>query len=107
MAKPSWFEPTNNISEVSEPSADTFPLDPSMDFQKIRCLWLISFVQDLWALRDFLPYSTFKDFPPTPHSIKSSLIFGMNSKDPIQPPVFLLEPLHPTMTGSPACSPSA
>lgn len=55
MAKPSWFEPTNNISEVSEPSADAFALDPSMDFQKIRCLWLISFIQDL---RTFMGFSS-------------------------------------------------
>lgn len=55
MAKPSWFEPTNNISEVSEPSADSFALDPSMDFQKIRCLWLISFIQDL---RTFMGFSS-------------------------------------------------
>jgi hypothetical protein len=55
MTKPSWFEPTNNISEVSEPSADAFALDPSMDFQKIRCLWLISFIQDL---RTFMGFSS-------------------------------------------------
>jgi hypothetical protein len=55
MSKPSWFESTNNISELSEPSANTFSLDPTMDIQKIRCLWLISFIQDM---RTFMGFSS-------------------------------------------------
>lgn len=55
MSKPSWFECTNNISEISEPSANAFSLDPTMDIQKIRCLWLISFIQDM---RTFMGFSS-------------------------------------------------
>jgi hypothetical protein len=55
MSKPSWFEPTNNISEISEPSANAYSLDPTMDIQKIRCLWLISFIQDM---RTFMGFSS-------------------------------------------------
>lgn len=55
MSKPSWFESTNNISEISEPSADAYALDPTMDIQKIRCLWLISFIQDM---RTFMGFSS-------------------------------------------------
>ena len=55
MSRPSWFESTNNISEISEPSANAFSLDPNMDIQKIRCLWLISFIQDM---RTFMGFSS-------------------------------------------------
>ena len=49
MAKPSWFESSNNISELSEQplSADLHPLGSLESLRRVRCLWLISFIQDM------------------------------------------------------------
>jgi hypothetical protein len=47
MAKPSWLESTNNLGEISNPSLHLTLIDPSLDIQKVRCLWLISFIQDM------------------------------------------------------------
>lgn len=46
MTEPSWFESVNNISDISE-SVQCNALDPSLDVQKVRCLWLISLIQDM------------------------------------------------------------
>lgn len=47
MSKPSWFESTNDLSEISEHSIRRNILGNSIDVHKIRCLWLISFIQDM------------------------------------------------------------
>ncbi|KAH8692229.1 fungal-specific transcription factor domain-containing protein [Talaromyces proteolyticus] len=60
MSKPSWFFPSNNISEISasiaylssrhEASSFTDPTNNNADIQKLRSLWLISFIQDMRSL---------------------------------------------------------
>lgn len=47
MSKPSWFESTNDLSEISEHSTRKSILGDSIDKHKMRCLWLISFIQDM------------------------------------------------------------
>ncbi|PYI09603.1 hypothetical protein BO78DRAFT_404830 [Aspergillus sclerotiicarbonarius CBS 121057] len=50
MSKPSWFESTNDLSEISDHRITTTTqsiLGSSIDLHKIRCLWLISFIQDM------------------------------------------------------------
>lgn len=56
MSRPSWLDPTNNLEEISRPLSQSpiaNPLFPSLDVQKVRCLWLISFIQDM---RTFMGY---------------------------------------------------
>ncbi|RAK98065.1 uncharacterized protein BO80DRAFT_413128 [Aspergillus ibericus CBS 121593] len=48
MSKPTWFECTNDLSEISDQRLPTQSiLGSSIDLHKIRCLWLISFIQDM------------------------------------------------------------
>lgn len=50
MAKPSWFDSSNQIKEISNPSASArlHPiLNNQISLHRIRCLWLLSFVQDI------------------------------------------------------------
>ncbi|KAJ5104755.1 hypothetical protein NUU61_002102 [Penicillium alfredii] len=50
MSQPSWLESTNNLEEISRlPSQSPIahPILLSLDIQKVRCLWLISFIQDM------------------------------------------------------------
>ncbi|KAK9448229.1 uncharacterized protein V1518DRAFT_433884 [Limtongia smithiae] len=55
MSKPSWFESRNKLTEISRSSMSSlFPDDP-FSLDKIRSLWLISFVQDM---RVFMSAST-------------------------------------------------
>lgn len=67
MTEPSWFESVNNISDISE-SIQCNALDPSLDVQKVRCLWLISLIQDM---RTFMGSSAraYVDWIPTYSSI--------------------------------------
>lgn len=46
MSKPSWFESTNDLSEISEHNSHSI-LGSTIDLQKMRCLWLLSFIQDM------------------------------------------------------------
>ncbi|KAK9491414.1 hypothetical protein V1508DRAFT_357993 [Lipomyces doorenjongii] len=53
MAKPSWFDSSNRVWEISEHSLDNslHPMLASIiDLHKIYCLWLISFIQDMRTL---------------------------------------------------------
>ncbi|KAH6981564.1 fungal-specific transcription factor domain-containing protein [Ilyonectria sp. MPI-CAGE-AT-0026] len=58
MSKPSWFDSSNQIGELS-----TQPLDPLVhpvlgdvgNLHRIRCLWLLSFVQDMGTFRSNSP----------------------------------------------------
>lgn len=47
MSKPSWFESANDLSEISEHKIKHSILGSTIDLQKMRCLWLISFIQDM------------------------------------------------------------
>jgi hypothetical protein len=49
MSRPSWLESTNNLDRISRPffSPCAIQKTPSCDVQKVRCLWLISFIQDM------------------------------------------------------------
>ncbi|KAL3959312.1 hypothetical protein ACCO45_007474 [Purpureocillium lilacinum] len=51
MAKPSWLDSSNHIREIASRQPLTAHLHPilgnSENLHKVRCLWLISFVQDL------------------------------------------------------------
>ncbi|KAK9481616.1 fungal-specific transcription factor domain-containing protein [Lipomyces starkeyi] len=53
MVKPSWFDSSNRIWEISE-HPDHMSLHPTfgtiIDLHKVRCLWLISFIQDMRTL---------------------------------------------------------
>ncbi|KAF7585567.1 hypothetical protein BBP40_010649 [Aspergillus hancockii] len=53
MTRPTWFESTNNLSEISEQSFQNAARVASVDTQKVRCLWLISFIQDMRTLMAF------------------------------------------------------
>ncbi|KAB8238030.1 uncharacterized protein BDW43DRAFT_262897 [Aspergillus alliaceus] len=53
MSRPSWFESSNNLSEISEQSFQNAAIAASVDTQKVRCLWLISFIQDMRTLMAF------------------------------------------------------
>ncbi|KAE8309787.1 hypothetical protein BDV41DRAFT_419970 [Aspergillus transmontanensis] len=53
MSKPTWFESSNNISEISEQSFQNAAKAALVDTQKVRCLWLISFIQDMRTLMAF------------------------------------------------------
>lgn len=49
MSRPSWLESTNNLELISRPllSPMTVQQASSCDVHKVRCLWLISFIQDM------------------------------------------------------------
>lgn len=47
MSKPSWFESSNDLSEISNHPIKRCILGTSVDLHKMRCLWLISFIQDM------------------------------------------------------------
>ncbi|CAG8902113.1 unnamed protein product [Penicillium egyptiacum] len=49
MSRPSWLEPTNNLDRISPPlfSTPIMQQTTSCDIQKVRCLWLMSFIQDM------------------------------------------------------------
>ncbi|OJJ66442.1 hypothetical protein ASPBRDRAFT_137943 [Aspergillus brasiliensis CBS 101740] len=49
MSRPSWLESTNKLERISRPvlSSTIVQRAPSLDVQKLRCLWLISFIQDM------------------------------------------------------------
>lgn len=53
MTKPSWFDSSNSIYEISEEHGQ-MSLHPllgtTVDLHKIRCLWLLSFIQDMRTL---------------------------------------------------------
>lgn len=56
MSRPSWLESTNHLEEISSPFSQypiAHPTLPSVDVRKVRCLWLISFIQDM---RTFMGY---------------------------------------------------
>ena len=53
MSKPTWFASSNNISEISEQSFHNAAKAALVDTQKVRCLWLISFIQDMRTLMAF------------------------------------------------------
>ncbi|KAK9369429.1 hypothetical protein V1509DRAFT_563093 [Lipomyces kononenkoae] len=48
MAKPSWFDSSNHIWEISDALNPT--LSSIIDMHKIHCLWLVSFIQDMRTL---------------------------------------------------------
>jgi len=50
MSRPSWFEPTNDISSISESPINKTISGAYLDMSKIRSLWLISFIQDMRTL---------------------------------------------------------
>lgn len=50
MSEPSWFNPANNISEISRYHIRNHLLGTDVDIHKIRSLWLVSFVQDMRTL---------------------------------------------------------
>lgn len=65
MSQPSWLEPTNNLQQISRP-----PMSPILqqqnsyvDIHKVRCLWLISFIQDM---RTFMGSFRTRKLPPFP-----------------------------------------
>lgn len=55
MSRPSWFEPTNDISRISDSPINRAISGATisgayLDLDKIRSLWLISFIQDMRTL---------------------------------------------------------
>lgn len=67
MSRPSWLESTNNLDRISLSSPILQPHSSSLDVHKVRCLWLISFIQDM---RTFMGsfYSTGLSSFPCIHS---------------------------------------
>ncbi|KAJ5116021.1 hypothetical protein N7456_000369 [Penicillium angulare] len=69
MSRPSWLESTNNLDRISHRLLSTPVTQRAhyLDVQKIRCLWLISFIQDM---RTFMGsfYSTGLSGYPTAHA---------------------------------------
>lgn len=46
MSKPSWFDSTNHIADISLNSSSYLLLGSARNLRMVRCLWLLSFVQD-------------------------------------------------------------
>lgn len=56
MARPSWFHSSNQLSEISEQGIATHPvLGHVGNLYKTRCLWLLSFMQDMRTFMDHSP----------------------------------------------------
>ncbi|KAJ3518215.1 hypothetical protein NM208_g14598 [Fusarium decemcellulare] len=58
MSKPSWFDCSNQIEELSSPhhAVHLHPvLGDTVNLRRIRCLWLLSFVQDVGTFRSNSP----------------------------------------------------
>ncbi|KAI8713776.1 hypothetical protein NCS52_01223200 [Fusarium sp. LHS14.1] len=54
MSKPSWFDCSNQIEELSSQHLDAHLhpiLGDTVNLHRIRCLWLLSFVQDVGTFR--------------------------------------------------------
>lgn len=49
MSRPSWLESKNNLELISRPLLTPMAMQKasSCDVHKVRCLWLISFIQDM------------------------------------------------------------
>ncbi|KAI0859805.1 tachykinin family protein [Xylaria cubensis] len=48
MARPSWFDSSNQLREISQQSMATHPVLGQLgNLYKTRCLWLLSFMQDM------------------------------------------------------------
>ncbi|KAI0469462.1 tachykinin family protein [Xylaria cf. heliscus] len=55
MARPSWFDSSNQLREISQQSMATHPVLRQLgNLYKTRCLWLLSFMQDM---RTFMGHS--------------------------------------------------
>ncbi|TGJ84174.1 hypothetical protein E0Z10_g4606 [Xylaria hypoxylon] len=55
MTKPSWFDSSNQLREISQQSMATHPVLGQLgNLYKTRCLWLLSFMQDI---RTFMGHS--------------------------------------------------
>ncbi|KAL4804251.1 hypothetical protein BDV18DRAFT_142814 [Aspergillus unguis] len=67
MSRPSWLEPTNSLERISRPrtppnvSQDT----TAVDIHKVRCLWLISFTQDMRTFMGSFYAQGLSSFPHT------------------------------------------
>ncbi|KAF4436401.1 glucose-methanol-choline (gmc) oxidoreductase [Fusarium austroafricanum] len=52
MSKPSWFDCSNQIDELSSHPPHLHPvLGDTVNLHRVRCLWLLSFVQDVGTFR--------------------------------------------------------
>lgn len=67
MSRPSWLESTNNLERISHPvlSPSVMQNSPSLDVQKVRCLWLISFIQDMRTFMGSFYTEGLSSFPST------------------------------------------
>lgn len=67
MSRPSWLESTNNLERISRPlfSPPIMQHTPSCDIQKVRCLWLISFIQDMRTFMGSVYTRGLSSFPCT------------------------------------------
>lgn len=67
MSRPSWLESTNNLDRISPPlfSAPIMQQTTSCDVQKVRCLWLISFIQDMRTFMGSVYTKGLSSFPFT------------------------------------------
>ncbi|KAI1430182.1 tachykinin family protein [Xylaria sp. FL1777] len=55
MTRPSWFDSSNQLREISQQSITTHPVLGQLgNLYKTRCLWLLSFMQDM---RTFMGHS--------------------------------------------------
>ncbi|KAL4891107.1 fungal-specific transcription factor domain-containing protein [Aspergillus ambiguus] len=65
MSRPSWLESTNNLDQISRPVPFSSVLQPSFffDVQKVRCLWLISFIQDMRTFMRSLYFTESFSYP--------------------------------------------
>ncbi|KAM0553320.1 hypothetical protein ACHAPJ_007333 [Fusarium lateritium] len=55
MSKPSWFDCSNQIEELSGGHFSSPVLGDTINLHRIRCLWLLSFVQDVGTFRTNSP----------------------------------------------------
>lgn len=71
MSQPSWLESTNSLERISRPlfSPPIMQNSPSFDVQKVRCLWLISFIQDMRTFMSSFYAGGLSSFPFTHDAI--------------------------------------
>ena len=82
MAKPSWFESSNNILELSEQpvSANMHPLGSLENLQRVRGLWLISFIQDMGTFTSNSPELRLHGLRQYPNVLDAILLLQADMK---------------------------
>lgn len=65
MSRPSWLEPTNDLEKITHSRFSHIfqQQTPPFDMHMVRCLWLLSFVQDMRTFMGSFCTKEFSSFP--------------------------------------------